>query len=557
MAECDKSIKSGAKKSVNSQFQNCYISPVKLFDTPKSSDPQLKAEIKVQQDQIKTLKSVISVKEKNHELDKGKLDKATKLLQSVQSGIDVSKEVDFFLNEQSRKRKVEDLAIHENKRMRSNEVEDDMILAFDTEQAQSTSSANAGKRKRVSSEEELHSLLKQTSKHEQENEIMSGEYKNSEKKVGTDKNGNKKSIGEVTKKPNERESPVKKPPSKLLNSKSKKQSKTIIEPVAKSKESISSVFDFEDDPYVLEIQATKKREAEKLAARTKIKTKGRKRESMARMAEFSQSLNCSPSSDESSSDESGTKLKILKLKKKEGGPSQKKINSFLKKDVVASKEKESIDELEEVCDYTPSIDELLKLPDRPEDGGKTMDEVLDDLDIEIAERKKKHEEEMATLDRDITAEKQRQEEWRERMKKNAVLRDRLEVEITESVLRRMFKENTEYLRDIEKGMIESSRHQAFHKSSRTRHALYYTMITDPFTDDQLQWTLEELGMVWMKTKREQMDNNEYIWKVLLAECFIKFYMDHFGLDKKETEKKISETPLRKAVEDSSSDDDML
>ena len=65
--------------------------------------------------------------------------------------------------------------------------------------------------------------------------------------------------------------------------------------------------------------------------------------------------------------------------------------------------------MEEVCHDTPSIDALLKLPERPEDGGKTMDKVLDDLDIEIAERKKNHEEEIATIDTDIAAEKQRQE----------------------------------------------------------------------------------------------------------------------------------------------------
>jgi hypothetical protein len=59
-----------------------------------------------------------------------------------------------------------------------------------------------------------------------------------------------------------------------------------------------------------------------------------------------------------------------------------------------------------------------------------------------------------------------------------------------------------------------------------------------------------MGRVWMKNKREQMDNNEYVWKVLLAECFIKFYMDHFGFDKKEAEKRISETPLGRSVEDS-------
>ena len=172
-----------------------------------------------------------------------------------------------------------------------------------------------------------------------------------------------------------------------------------------------------------------------------------------------------------------------------------------------------------------------------------MDEALDDLDVEIAERKQRHEEKMARLDKGIAAEKQRQVERGERMKKNADLRDRLEVEITEPVLRKMFKNNIEYLKDIQLGRVESSRHQAFQKSGRTRHALYYTMITDPFTEEQLDWTLEEIGKVWMKTKRDQTDNNEYVWKVLLAECFIKFYMDHLGFDKKEAEKRISETPL--------------
>ena len=231
-----------------------------------------------------------------------------------------------------------------------------------------------------------------------------------EKKVKTDKKKIKKSIGKVTKKSIEKGSQVKKASFKFLEedkisaqkSKSRKVStkskakEETLEPVVKTKESISSVFEVEDDPYVLEIQTRKKKEAEKLAARTKVKTKGRKRESMARMAKFSQSLTGSQSQDEcsqeSSSDESAAKFKIPKLKeprkKKESDCSQ---NSLFKQDVDTSKEKESNHELDEARDYTPSIDELLKLPDRPEDGGKTMDEVLDDLDIEIAERKKKHE----------------------------------------------------------------------------------------------------------------------------------------------------------------------
>ena len=300
------------------------------------------------------------------------------------------------------------------------------------------------------------------------------------------------------------------------------------------RESVSAVFEVEDDPDVLLIVARKKREAEKLSVRTKVKTKGKKRESMVKMAEFSNSI--------TSSDERLARLKSPKLEiHRNCDLSRRKSNYALEEG--------------DDCDYLPSVDEILKIPERPDDGGKTMDEVLDDLDEEIAQRKKKHEEEMSGIDADIAAERQRQDERQERLKKNAILRDRLEVEVNEIVLRRMFRENIEYLKDIEAGRVESSRHKAFYKSCRTRHSLFYTMITDPFTDDQLEWTLEELGKVWMKTKREQMDMHEYVWKVILAEIFIKFYMDHFGLQKKEAEQRISETPLRKGT-DYSSDDEL-
>ena len=107
----------------------------------------------------------------------------------------------------------------------------------------------------------------------------------------------------------------------------------------------------------------------------------------------------------------------------------------------------------------------------------------------------------------------------------------------------MFKENKDYLQNIFDGKIKSARHEAFHKSVRTRQALFYTMITDPFTDEQLDWVLEEMSNLWMRDKKEQMDNNEYVWKVLLPECFIKLYMDMFGMEKDEAETRIGETPL--------------
>ena len=306
-------------------------------------------------------------------------------------------------------------------------------------------------------------------------------------------------------------------------------------------EPLSSVFAYQDDPLVLEIMARNKKEADKVAARSEGKVRGRKKENLAKMANFSTNLFGSQSS--------ADKFKLLKSEKKQNR--KKKVCSKVSK-------KEVNDEELEEADFTPSIEELLKLPDRLEDGGKTMDEVLDELDQEIANRQRRHEEEMVKIDTDIATEKKKQEERRERMMRNAVNRDRLEAEVTEVVLRRMFRDNLDYLKKIQTGEFDSSRHKAYHKSCRTRHALYYCMITDPYTDDQLEWTLDEIGQVWMKNKKEEMDNNEYVWKVLLAECFIKLYMDYFSVSKQEAEKRISETPLRKTGGDSddSSDDEV-
>jgi hypothetical protein len=533
------------KVSVSSHFKaSCSMSqtsPVKMFDKQeedsskrKDSRNRTKSEksgltiiklesvIEKQQKEIGDLKKVIVTKDCDYAILLSSLECALKLLMDFKDDKIVKTELEQFIKVHgSKKRNSEESDNDETKSKKIKLGDSDKLASFDVEEPQ------VMRKRKIESEIEVLPKLSPIKKSSFEflEEVKISALKSKSKKASVKSN----TIEEE------------------------------IEPVAKSKESISSVFDFDDDPDVLEIQARKKREAEELAARTKVKSKGRNRESMARMAEFSQSVTGSQSldkvSEESSSDESGPKLKIPKLKKqRKKNSKRKKINSFLNKN---GKEKEnSKDELEETHDFTPSIDELLKLPDRPEDGGKTMDEVLDDLDIEIAQRKKKHEEEMAQIDTDIAAEKERQEERRARMKKNTLLRDRLEVEVTELEIRRMFEENKEYLKSIEAGRVYSSRHKAFHKSSRTRHALYYTMITDPFTDNQLEWTLEEMGKVWMKTRREQMDNNEYVWKVLLAECFIKFYMDQFGFDKNESEKRISETPLRKAVEDNSSDDEL-
>ena len=194
-------------------------------------------------------------------------------------------------------------------------------------------------------------------------------------------------------------------------------------------------------------------------------------------------------------------------------------------------------------DYCPSLDEILKLPELDSDG-RSKDDLLDLMDKEIAEGKLRHDEEMSRLDSSILNEKKRQEERKCRLKDNALLRDRFEVEVSESLLKEMFRKNLQYLKDVRSGKVFSARHQAYHQSSQSRHKLFYTMITDPCTEDQLDWILEEFGKVWMRNKKEQLTHYEHIWKVMIPEIIIKIYMDHFGFTKREAEIRISETPLK-------------
>ena len=153
---------------------------------------------------------------------------------------------------------------------------------------------------------------------------------------------------------------------------------------------------------------------------------------------------------------------------------------------------------------------------------------------------------MKKLDQDLEALRARKKKRKQRLEVNALMRDKLTRGITRSVLRKMFEENLPYLKDIKSGQIVSARHTAFHTNAGTRQALFYKMITHPFSDEQVDWTYEEMTRIWMRTTKEFHDNNDYIWKVLMPECFIKFYMDFFSISREEAETRIGETPLGEA-----------
>ena len=57
------------------------------------------------------------------------------------------------------------------------------------------------------------------------------------------------------------------------------------------------------------------------------------------------------------------------------------------------------------------------------------------------------------------------------------------------------------------------------------------MITDPFTEEQVDWVLKELKDIWMKNSEDLKKMGDYIWKVILPECLIKLYSDLFEISK--------------------------
>ena len=196
------------------------------------------------------------------------------------------------------------------------------------------------------------------------------------------------------------------------------------------------------------------------------------------------------------------------------------------------------------------IDKLLKLPLLAKEGDKEKEEILDKLDLEIKKKKLEEQQINAKYNQEMLEKQTKREEDKERKKKNALLRNRLENELTKSKLKEAFQKNLPFLQSICDGVTNSARHTAFNKSVISRHRLLYTMISDPFTEEQQDWTLEEMTNVWMRNNEERMKNQDYVWKVLLPEFYIKVYSDWFNVDKKLAETMMKETPLHKR-EDSS------
>ena len=193
------------------------------------------------------------------------------------------------------------------------------------------------------------------------------------------------------------------------------------------------------------------------------------------------------------------------------------------------------------------IGELLET----DEGESSKSKLLDELDVQIAEQKEKHRLHIQKLDEQAHLLQMRKEEREARYAANAINRDRLATELTQPVLKKMFANIRGFLEEIKAGLCKSTRHQAYHKSLQKRQALMYTMITHPFTDQQVDWVYKEFADIWLRTKQEHADNNEYVWKVLMPEGFIRLYSDFFQVTMQEAEQMIKETPFDDSDDESS------
>ena len=300
----------------------------------------------------------------------------------------------------------------------------------------------------------------------------------------------------------------------------------------------SDIFIVEDDPFVVELKKRKEQKIEKNAKKRERRRRKKHRASMSQMIELSSQSYEDPDSRSIKEDKASSREKNSKSKKKSRSKKENSLKGlqnpykFMCKSKKPSKDEE----------YEPTVDDLLALPTQEGDDGRCMDEILDEVDREIAEQREKHRKELESIEKNIKKQEKSKQERKARYKENSLLMERLWKELTQESLNEMFQNNLDYLKDIERGKIESTRHKAFFDNPSSRQGLMHTMITHPFSEQHFDWTFALMTEVWMSTKQLYAENNEYVWKVLLSECFIKFYMDFFAISKKEAEQRIKETP---------------
>ena len=171
-----------------------------------------------------------------------------------------------------------------------------------------------------------------------------------------------------------------------------------------------------------------------------------------------------------------------------------------------------------------NLDAILGKPEEK----TAMDIELDEADHRIKQKDKEHNAEMDQLDNDIVKEKANKVKLMQFRKENAKLRNKLEANLDKETIVMLFHKNIGYFEKIRKGEEHSERHQNYSKGGRSRHALRWSIIEDPFTELQVNWVWQEVVLLWMRDDEERRNMYDYVSKVLINEILIKIFSEFFN-----------------------------
>jgi len=90
----------------------------------------------------------------------------------------------------------------------------------------------------------------------------------------------------------------------------------------------------------------------------------------------------------------------------------------------------------------------------------------------------------------------------------------------------MFEDNIDYITRVWDGSLQTSRHDSWNIGGGPRQRLMWRQSCHPFSDDQLNWTLECINTKFVGPDvNKRISMNNYFWKVVLPETLPKFYVN--------------------------------
>ena len=223
-------------------------------------------------------------------------------------------------------------------------------------------------------------------------------------------------------------------------------------------------------------------------------------------------------------------------------------SDLTEKDSDLAEESQDLEDSENYLDDLPHVDVLLALPRKT--GGKTDDEILDELDADIARKDKEYVKKCLKVDLERKQIQIKFNKWKDWRKENTELGVRLQQELSQAKLSSLLEENLPYIQGIRDGNVPSSRSDDYHHSYKRRFGLYRKASSGPFTLSQTNWVLNHISR--RVVEGNSSEDRDYAFKVLLPEVLIKIYMDVLGLERAEADSRMVGTPIEGEEEEDES-----